>query len=335
MSLRGFRLVLFLVELNDLELWATDIGNAYLEAYTTEKVYIIASPKFGESEGHILVISKDLYSLQSSGARWHDRFADCIIELGFFPYKAEQDISMRKKGSIYEYITVYIDDLTIAMNNPEELTDILETMHNFKLKSTRTITFHLGMDFTRDDDNTLCISPTKYTEKLIKNYEKLFGMKPSQNVTSPLDKGDHPELDTSEFCSKQQISQYQSMIGSLQWIVTIGRFDVHTAVMTMSGFLIAPRIGHLKRLQPIYGYLSKMQFASIRIRTEEPDFSDIPDPEYDWTYTMYSKVKELLATERCPRTAGQICHTVPLVCRRKHYARHHFGKFSYRYSPSC
>jgi Reverse transcriptase (RNA-dependent DNA polymerase) len=68
-SLRGFRLVLFLAELNDLQLWATDTGNAYLEAYTTEKVYIKAGPEFGEREGHILVISKALYGLHSSGAR--------------------------------------------------------------------------------------------------------------------------------------------------------------------------------------------------------------------------------------------------------------------------
>jgi hypothetical protein len=88
------------------------------------------------------------------------------------------------------------------------------------------------MDFTRDDDNTICISPTKYKEKLINNYKNLFGMKPSQNVTSPLDKGDHPELDTSKLCNEEHISQYQSMIGSLQWIVTIGRFDIKTAVMT-------------------------------------------------------------------------------------------------------
>jgi hypothetical protein len=57
-SLRGFRLVLFLVELNKLQLWATDIGNAYLEAYTSEKVYIVAGPEFGARNEHILVISK-------------------------------------------------------------------------------------------------------------------------------------------------------------------------------------------------------------------------------------------------------------------------------------
>jgi hypothetical protein len=92
------------------------------------------------------------------------------------------------------------------MKNPKEFTDILETKHKFKLKGTGPITFHLSKDLTRDDDNTLCISPTKYIEKLIKNYEKLFGRKPSQNVSSPLDKGDHPELDTSKLCTEDQFS---------------------------------------------------------------------------------------------------------------------------------
>jgi hypothetical protein len=54
-----------------------------------------------------------------------------------------------------------------------------------------------------------------------------------------MEKGDHPELDTSELCDSYQIAQYQSMIGALKWIVTIGRFDINTAVMTMSGFRMA------------------------------------------------------------------------------------------------
>ena len=46
-SLRGYRIVLFLAERNQLELWSTAIGNAYLEAFTSEKVFIIAGPEFG------------------------------------------------------------------------------------------------------------------------------------------------------------------------------------------------------------------------------------------------------------------------------------------------
>jgi hypothetical protein len=43
-SLCGIRLVVLLVELNSLELWGADVGNAYLEAKTKEKVYIVCYP---------------------------------------------------------------------------------------------------------------------------------------------------------------------------------------------------------------------------------------------------------------------------------------------------
>ena len=37
-SLRGLHILLFLAELNGLVVWGTDIGNAYLEALTSEKI---------------------------------------------------------------------------------------------------------------------------------------------------------------------------------------------------------------------------------------------------------------------------------------------------------
>ena len=60
-SLRSLRIVMFLAELNQLELWGADIGNAYREAKTREKVYIIGGTGFGELEGHMLIIYKALY----------------------------------------------------------------------------------------------------------------------------------------------------------------------------------------------------------------------------------------------------------------------------------
>ena len=68
-SLRGLRMVLFLSELNNLDTYATDIGNAYLEADTKEKVCIIAGTEFGPMAGHLLIIKKDLYGLRTSGLR--------------------------------------------------------------------------------------------------------------------------------------------------------------------------------------------------------------------------------------------------------------------------
>ena len=60
-SLRNLRLVIFLGKLNNLELWGADIGNTYLEAFTDEKLYIVAGPEFQELEGYILIFLKALY----------------------------------------------------------------------------------------------------------------------------------------------------------------------------------------------------------------------------------------------------------------------------------
>ena len=57
-SLRDLRLVIFAGEQNNLDIWAADVGNAYLESYTKEKVYIVAGPEFGELEGCTLLLTK-------------------------------------------------------------------------------------------------------------------------------------------------------------------------------------------------------------------------------------------------------------------------------------
>jgi hypothetical protein len=293
-SLRGLRTLLFIAELNGLETWATDVGNAYLEANTKEKVYIVAGSEFGKLEGHILVISKALYGLRTSGLRWHERFADCLRDMSFFQSKAEADIWMRKRNDKYEYIGVYVDDLAIVAHDPKEITDTLANKYHFKLKGTGPITYHLGMDVYRDSTGTLCISPKKYIDKMISSYEQFFGCKPSQKYSSPLEKGDHPEFDTSDLLDDIEVQRYQSLIGAMQWAISIGRFDIITAVMTLSSFRAMPRQGHMDRVKRIYGYLSKMKDAVIRLRVEEPDLSGLPEQDFDWSNTVYGDVKEMV-----------------------------------------
>ena len=68
--LRNLSLLIFLGILNNLDIWGADIGNAYLEAFTDEKLYIVAGPEFEELEGYILIFLKALYGLKSSGKIW-------------------------------------------------------------------------------------------------------------------------------------------------------------------------------------------------------------------------------------------------------------------------
>ena len=97
-SLRSFRICLLAAELNGLKTMVGDIGNAYLTAYTTEKVFTIAGSEFGELEGHTLVIVKALYGLRGSGAAYHASFAEKMRNMGFFPSYADPDLWMRDAG---------------------------------------------------------------------------------------------------------------------------------------------------------------------------------------------------------------------------------------------
>jgi hypothetical protein len=303
-SLKGLRSMIFIAELNQLPIWSTDIGNAYLEAYTQEKVCISAGPEFKELAGHTLVIVKALYGLRSSGLRWHERFADCLRDEGFFPCKAEPDIWMRDKGDHYEYVGVYVDDLAFAMKKPSEFAHTLTTKYKFKLKGTGELSFHLGCDFYRDHDGTLCMSPIKYIDRMVDNYVRLFGEKPKLNVMSPLEKGDHPELDDTPFLESQGIQDYQSLIGASQWAISLGRFDIHSAIVTLSSFRSAPRVGHLERAKRVVRYLAKFKHGAIKFRTKMPDYSDLPDNKPDWTGTIYRDASEDVPTD-APRPLGK------------------------------
>jgi len=141
-----------------------------LETCTKEKVYIIAGPEFGDREGHVLIISKALYGLHSSGLRWSERLADVLREMGFFTSHCKKDIWIRDMGDHYEYIAVYVDDLMIVGKDPDSIIKVLIEKYQFKLKGTGPTEFHLGCDFFRGEEGVLCYAPKKYIEKILENY---------------------------------------------------------------------------------------------------------------------------------------------------------------------
>ena len=160
-SIRSLRLVIFLAKLNNLEVWGADIGNAYLEAKTKEKLYIVAGPEFGELEGHILIIYKALYGLKSSGLRWSQRIHDIMLDMGFSPSKADSCVWLRKAkcATKYEYVAIYVDDLLIACDCASDFIHALKKKHNLKIMGEGPLKYHLGCDYHMDPDGTLLHNP--------------------------------------------------------------------------------------------------------------------------------------------------------------------------------
>jgi hypothetical protein len=148
------------------------------------------------------------------------------------------------------------------------------------LKGTGPIDFHLGQSFSWNDNGEMEISAKCYIDNMIDTYIQLHGEKP-RKASSPLEQNDHPEMDDSPFLGQNETQHFQSLIGAMQWAVSIGRLDIATAVMSLSSFHAMPRRGHLERAKRIYGYLRKMKEARILVLTNELDYSDYQDPGYD------------------------------------------------------
>ena len=133
----------------------------------------------------------------------------------------------------YEYIAVSVDDLCIAAESPSAIIQIFKSKYHLKVKGDGKLTYHLGADYFEDPDGTFVSQPKKYIDKLADTYKRLFNEAPPKGYKTPLDKNDHPELDTSEILEGDMAAKYLAMVGQLQWLVTSGRFDIHAQVATI------------------------------------------------------------------------------------------------------
>ena len=67
-----------------------------------------------------------------------------------------------------------------------------------------------------------------------------------KNYGSPMETGDHPEVDEMDFLYGDDIAKYQMLVGCAQWAVMLGHFDVQYATNTMARFSNLPRERHME-----------------------------------------------------------------------------------------
>ena len=84
----------------------------------------------------------------------------------------------------------------------------------------------------------------------------------------------HPETDDSPFLSDEESGKYRSITGSLNWIITLGRFDIHYATSAMSRFNMKARVGHMAAAKRILAYLKAYAKGRILFDTSYPNHSE-------------------------------------------------------------
>ena len=267
-NMDSVRLAFQIAAMNNLSVCAADVSTAFLYGKSREKVYINAGKEFGELEGQTLIVDKGIYGLRSSAARFHEHLSEKIRRMGFKPSRADPDLYIREANGHYDMLACYMDDLITFGKKPLEI--INEFKKTYMLKGIGEPECYLGGDVQMLNEHwqkqgaATGLSASTYIKNTIDKFERMLKNNFKTEQT-PMAEGDHPEMDDSKFCSPQQHSHFRALIGSANWCITLGRFDIAFATQSLMGFCMAPRVGHLNRMMRVFGCMKTHPNGSIII----------------------------------------------------------------------
>ena len=237
------RIALLLAQLNGLQVCAGDVSCAFLQSQCQEKIYTIAGPEFGPKlQGKVLVMNKSIYGLHSASASFHEHCARVLYKIGFKPSHADPDLWM--KDCRTQYVATWVDNILVMSKEPLKVIQEFKEAGEYELKGVGAPEYYLGGDLQqRKVDNYTCYKThaktyiTRITDKIKKLMEWTL-----RSYMSLEDPNYSLELDETPLLGPEQHSQYRMIIRSLNWLVTLGRYDT---VTTMARYGMTPQEGHL------------------------------------------------------------------------------------------
>ena len=253
-SCESVRIALTYAALNNLDICAADIQNAYLQVPSSEKFYVICGLEFGlENVGKHALIRQALYGGKSAGCNFRNHLHECMSFLGFQSCRTDPDVWMREAtksdGSQYwEYVLLYVDN-TLVVSDRGKLVLRNEIGKYFTLKesSIGPPSLYLGGHMRKvtmtNGASAWAFSSLQYVQEAVRNVEEALSQQDKKLPTqcnSPMSSNYCPETDTLPELPPQDASYFQLLIGILRWIVELGWVDICLEVSMLSSHLVLP-----------------------------------------------------------------------------------------------
>jgi hypothetical protein len=123
-----------------------------------------------------------------------------------------------------------------------------------------------------DDESEDCfvMSCGTYIDKCLEQVEEILGHKLTEQSTPNINDWKHWERNSEPLDAIGQ-NKFQKLIGTANWLVTIGRCDILFATSTLSRYSANPTQQHMKDIVRVFSYLKKYRKRGIYIRGENLD----------------------------------------------------------------
>ena len=124
-SRNSVRIIFTCAAVNEVNIYATDIKYAYLQAPISEKHFIRCGPEIPfEMQGRISLIKRALYGDKFAGSDYWKHMQTCMEYLVFFSCKSGPNLWMREgvkpdENKYWEYVLLCVDNSLYFLCNPK------------------------------------------------------------------------------------------------------------------------------------------------------------------------------------------------------------------------
>ena len=201
-------------------------------------------------EHKVLRLLKALYGLKQASNSWWKALTKALSQFGFKRTQSDAGIFIFREGNKLVIAIIYVDDILLCGSHRDlVLKKKAEFMKQWECRDLGEAREFLGMRIRRQGQR-ISIDQQSYLQKVLQS----VGMTNAKPAPTPLPAGYQPEPAKSP-ATPQLRQRYQSMVGSLLYLMIGTRPDIAFAVTKMAQFAANPSEDHLDRLKYICRYL--------------------------------------------------------------------------------
>ncbi len=276
-KLKSILVVLSLAVQHGFKVVMIDFTTAFMNADIDQETYInlpldVAMKYFNvkSQKQNVFRLNKALYGLHQSPILWFTTIRNFLITiLGYIQLRTDVCIFIKFTETGVIIITVYVDDTIAAYDEESEkiwLEDKKKIQDNFKIKDLGVIKSLLKLEIIQVNPNTIVINQKGYVERLTKEYNLEY----TKSVNNPEIKN-LIEESTSNLLTDTDITKYQSLVGSLNYIATKTRPDISFSVNQLSRQLVKPTESHWRAAIKVLCYLKTTASIGIVLQKQSDE----------------------------------------------------------------